>query len=417
MNVRFPPAPEGLPTGFAKPRLFTPGPTLGLPQARLAALVADLHHRTPSFEAVFKEAHERLAELMGIRGPLVLLAASGTGGMEAAVVNTVAPGEEAVVVVAGKFGRRWVEILEAIGAVPRIVDVPWGDSATADQVRTVLSQCPDAKALFVQASETSTGAAHDLPELAGLVRQSADCLLVADVISWMAAAPLEVGRWDVDVVVGASQKALMIGPGLAWVGLGPRAEDRLKHFKGPPRYYFDLRRHARQVEGHSEFTPAVDLVVSLLTALRFVQDEVGAERFALNALRQAVAFRAALPPLGLQLFATNPTPTLSAVLLPPEVDGEALVGRMESAYGVKVAGGQEQMKGRLIRVAHMGYYDLLDTMGCLAALERALDDLGRPVGLGEGLAAAQQAARRFDEEHRGSGSGGVVSNERESKET
>jgi aspartate aminotransferase-like enzyme len=225
-----------------------------------------------------------------------------------------------------------------------------------------------------------------------------DCLLVADVISWMGAAPLEADAWGVDVLVGASQKALMTGPGLAWVALGPRGQARLQEGTGAPRYYLDLRRQERQRQGRSAFTPAVDLVMAVLAALEFVQDEVGAQRFALNAARQAAAFRAALGALGLQAFPDHPSVSLSAFLVPDGMDGKSLLGRLESAYGIKAAGGQGALRGRLVRVAHMGYYDLLDTLGCVAAFERALADLGHGVEMGAGLAAAQQAALRFDEE-------------------
>jgi aspartate aminotransferase-like enzyme len=408
MSGRFPPVPEGLPSGFAKPRLFAPGPTLGLPEARLAAFTAEWHHRTPSYEACQKEVVERLADLMGLDGPVYLLASSGTGGMEAAVVNTVGPGEEAIAIAAGKFGERWAEILDACGAVPHVIEVPYGSSATPEQVRQALKDHPNARALFLQASETSTGAAHELGAMGELVREVDDCLLVADVISWLGAAPLSADADGVDVLVGASQKALMVGPGVAWIGLGTRAVARLEANAGSGRYYFDLRRQSRQSEGRHAFTPPIDTVLALLAALRFVQEQVGAERFARNASRQAHAFRAGLTELGLSVLPEHPTPSLTTVALPDDLDGLALTRRLESAYGIKVAGGQGPLRGRVIRVAHMGYYDLLDTLGCLAALERALDDLGVSVPLGNGLAAAQHAARQFDIEH-GDGDAGNTS--------
>ncbi len=399
MKHPFPPRPEGLRTGLAKPRLFTPGPTLGLPEARRAALVAEWHHRTPSFQALFGEVQERLGRLMGTSGPVYLLTSSGSGAMEAAAANLVGRGEEALVVDAGKFGRRWVQILEALGAVPRLIEVPWGGSASPDDVRAALDAYPGVRALFVQATETSTGAAHDLRALAEVVREADDCLLVADAISWLGAGPTEADAWGVDVVVGGSQKALMVGPGLAWLGLGPRASERLAQTDGLPSFYFDLKRQARQSEGRSGFTPGIDAVAAVGAALQWVQEEVGQERFIMNAARQGTAFRAALGPLDLELFPQHPSPALSAVRLPGGVDGAALIRTLEAAYGVKVAGGQGELAGRLIRVAHMGYYDLLDTLGCVAALERALMDIGRPVELGAGLAAAQKAARAFDGEH------------------
>ncbi len=398
MSEPFPPIPAGLPTGIAKPHLFTPGPTISLPAGRLAALAAEWHHRTPSFEAAFAESRERLAALMGLEGPVALIAASGTGGMEAALVNTVGPGQEAIVVNAGKFGERWGEILEAYGAVPRVLEVEWGASAQPDQVREILARFPAARALCVQASETSTGAAHDLPAMAAVAREAADCLLIADAVSWMGAAPLTADEWGVDVVVGGSQKAFMMGPGLTWVGLGERAVRRQQQDAGAARFYFDLARQGKP-GGRSAFTPAIDLVMALVTALRFIQDEVGAERFILNALRQATAFRAALPELGLAPFAAHPTPSLTAIKVPEELDGAALLKRLEHAYGVKAAGGQAHMKGKLLRFAHMGYYDLYDTIGCVSALELALADLDHPVEPGRGPAAAQRAAHAFDRDH------------------
>jgi len=398
MSETFPPTPAGLPTGIAKPHLFTPGPTISLPASRMAALAAEWHHRTPSFEAAFAETKERLGSLMGLTGPVALIAASGTGGMETALVNTVGPGQEAIVINAGKFGERWGDILTAYGAVPRVLEVEWGHSAGPDQVRELLARYPAARAICVQASETSTGAAHDLPALATVAREAEDCLLVADVVSWMGAAPLAADEWGVDVVVGGSQKAFMIGPGLTWVGFGPRAVRRSEQGVGAPRFYFDMARQGKE-GGRSAFTPAIDMVMALVTALRFVQEEVGAERFILNALRQATAFRAALPELGLAPFAVNPTPSLTAIRIPDSIDGVALLKRLEHAYGVKAAGGQGHMKGKLLRFAHMGYYDFFDTIGCLSALELALADCGAELTLGAGIAAAQVAVRAFDAEH------------------
>jgi len=197
-------------------------------------------------------------------------------------------------------------------------------------------------------------------------------------------------------VVGASQKALMVGPGVSWVGLGTRAQTRLAEGRGAGRFYLDLRRQEKQASGRAGFTPPVDLVIALLEALRYVQDDVGLERFERNAVRQAAALRAGVAALGLSLLPEYPTPSLSTVLLPDGVDGGAFLKRLESAWGVKAAGGQGPLKGKVFRVAHMGYYDLLDTLGCVAAVERTMHDLDLQVRLGSGLSAAQEAAWRFD---------------------
>jgi len=211
----------------------------------------------------------------------------------------------------------------------------------------------------------------------------------------MGAGPLEADAWGVDVVVGGSQKAFMMGPGLTWLGFGPRAVERQERGGGSARFYFDMARQGKP-GGRAAFTPAIDLVMALVTALRFIQDEIGQERFIINAGRQAAAFRAALPELGLTLLARRPTPSLTAIRVPEDLDGAALLKRLERAYGVKAAGGQDHMKGKMLRFAHMGYYDLYDTIGCVSALERALDDLGRQVPIGAGVAAAQRAAHAFD---------------------
>lgn len=380
-----------------KNRLFTPGPTQLLPAAQTAMASFAMHHRTADFRALFSRANADMKAFIGTQNDVLVLAASGTGVMEASVSNLTSPGDKVLVLTAGKFGERWRDLAKAFGCVVEEVVAPYGEALSVPQVEAKLT--PDIRAVYVQATESSTGARHDVQGIARAVRAMGDdTLLVVDAITGLGTTHFDVDGWGIDVIIGGSQKALMIPPGLAYCAVSERAWKRMESTKSP-RYYFDLRRERKAAaKGESAYTPATSLFAALAAALDFVRemgsDDLAAGREALinNAELCAEMTRAAAAALGLKLFSPScPAAALTAIRAPAGVDSGAIVKEFRESFGAVVANGQGEMRGQLFRIAHLGYYDYLDTIGVLAALEHVLSAIGRPVEYGAGVRAAQQA--------------------------
>ncbi len=372
-----------------KKYLFTPGPVAVPPEVLLEMARPVIHHRTSEFGAIIDRARQGLKPLFGTKGEVVLLSASGTGAMEAAVVNLLAPGEHAVFVNAGKFGERWGKILAAHGMVGHEIKVEWGQPVRPEQVEQALSGAPEARAVFLQASETSTCTLHPVEELRAITERSGT-LLVVDGVTSVGVFEQRMDDWGVDVLLTGSQKALMVPPGLAAISLSERAWERARGLK-TPRYYFDLARELKaQRDEHSmAYTAPVSLVLGLAKALELIHGE-GLERvFARHALT-ADATRAAATALGLKLLSQRPAPGVTGLLLPAGVDGGKVVRYMRDELNVGVQGGQDQMKGRLVRIGHMGYVTPLDALVAISALEQALAAMGVSFAPGAGVAAVQQ---------------------------
>jgi aspartate aminotransferase-like enzyme len=373
-----------------KTRLFTPGPTPLHPDVQEALARPILHHRTHEFRRVFREAADDLKLFLKTSHDLVMLACSGTGAMEAALVNVLSPGDPMLALVAGNFGERWAALGRAHGMDVRVLEAPWGDAVAPERVAEELDRA-EARAVFVQLSESSTGAAHDVEALARITR-ARDSLLVVDAISGAGAMRLDTEAWGVDLVVLGSQKALALPPGLSFLALGERAWRRVEATTAP-RFYFDLRRERRsQAEGESAFTPAISHVVALKAALDAVQAMGGVDALVANAGTLAAMTRASAAALGLPLVAPrHHGDALTAVHPPAGIDSHAIVHGLKAEFGATVAGGQGQLKGRIVRVAHLGYYDAVDLLGLLAALELTLRRLGHTFVAGAGVAAAETA--------------------------
>lgn len=373
-----------------KTRLFTPGPTPLHPMVQEALARPILHHRTHEFRRAFREAADDLKRFLKTSQDVLLLSCSGTGAMEAALVNVLSPGEPMLALVAGNFGERWAALGRAHGMNVRILDAPWGEAVTPARVAEALDR-GGARAVFVQLSESSTGAAHDVEALARITRQR-DALLVVDAISGAGAMRLETEAWGVDVVVVGSQKALALPPGLSFVALSERAWLRVEGSTAP-RFYFDLRRERKaQAEGEAAFTPAIAHIVALEAALDAVQAMGGVDALVANAGTLAAMTRAAAAALGLALVAPRDHGDALTALYPPDgIESHALVHGLKAEFGATVAGGQGRLKGRILRIAHLGYYDAMDLLGLLAALELTLRRLGHPFAAGAGIAAAQAA--------------------------
>ncbi|HVN79004.1 MAG TPA: alanine--glyoxylate aminotransferase family protein [Terriglobia bacterium] len=373
-----------------KERLFTPGPTQLLPQVQVAMSQPILHHRTDEFRAIVKEVLEDLKYLYNTTNDVLLFASSGTGAMEGAVVNLLSPGDKVIVVSAGKFGERWIGLCKAYGVNAQVVSLPYGAAVDPRQVADLLEQQPDTRAVFVQYTESSTGVRHDVKALAEIVHPLADTVLVVDAITGLGVMEMPVDEWHLDVVVGGSQKALMIPPGLAFASVSAKAWKMMENSKSP-KYYFDFQKERKNLaKGETAYTPAITLVVALREALKFIR-QIGRDRLICNAGLLARATRAAVQTLGLKLFAeASPSDALTAVCAPEGLDSGAIIKEFKKNFGVIVANGQGEMKGKIFRIAHLGYYDFPDTVAIVACLEIVLEKLGLPIELGSGVKAAQQ---------------------------
>jgi aspartate aminotransferase-like enzyme len=373
-----------------KQRLFTPGPTPLHPSVQEALARPILHHRTEEFREVFRECAAGLKAFLKTDDDVLILSSSGTGAMEAAVVNVLSPGETMLALVAGSFGERWAALGRAHGMEVRTLEAEWGDAVGPEAVAAALAADPGIRAVFVQLSESSTGARHDIEGLARVTRGRKDTLLVVDAISGAGAIALETAKWGVDVVVVGSQKALALPPGLAFAGVARRAWDRIESTRSG-RFYFDLRRERKaQADGESAFTPAISLMVALRTALAFVKDLGGVDALVKNAATLAAMTRAAAGAIGVPLVAPRAHgDALTALYAPEGIDSGAIVKGLKAEFASTVAGGQGKLKGKILRVAHLGYYDATDMLGLIGTLEIVLHRLGHRFEPGRGVAAAE----------------------------
>ncbi|HWZ43098.1 MAG TPA: alanine--glyoxylate aminotransferase family protein [Candidatus Saccharimonadales bacterium] len=377
-----------------KGRLFTPGPTQLLPSAQLAMAAASMHHRTAEFRALYSRVLADLKTFVGTASDVVLFTASGTGAMEAAVSNLTSPGDDVLVVSAGKFGERWESLAKAYGCQVETVRSDYGQTVTPQQVKEKLK--PSHTVLFMQASESSTGARHDVQAIAQLLKGSST-LLVVDAITGLGTTRFDVDGWGIDIIIGGSQKAVMIPPGLAYCAVSERAWQRMESTKNP-RYYFDLRKERKNgAKGESSYTPSTALVAALAAAFDYLREQgsgdlaAGRDVLIDNAETAAAMTRAAAQALGLKLYAAAaPGAALTAITSPEGIDSSDIVKAFRSGFGAVVANGQGEMKGQLFRIAHLGFYDYLDTIAIIGALELVLAGTGRKVELGSGMAAAQK---------------------------
>jgi aspartate aminotransferase-like enzyme len=387
-----------------KNRLFTPGPTPLLPAAQFAEAAFTAHHRTADFRNLFTRVLADMKEFIGTRNDVLVLACSGTGVMEASVSNLTSPGDKVLVLTAGKFGERWTALTKAYGCNVEVLSKPYGETFTLEEVRAKLA--PDVRVVYMQATETSTGARHDVEGIAKLVRTAGDdVLLVVDAITGLGTTHLDVDGWGIDLIVGGSQKALMIPPGLAYCAVSDGAWQRMETTKSP-RYYFDLRKERKSAaKGESAYTPATTLFAAMGAALDYVRHlgngnlAAGREDLINNAELAAEMTRAGVQALGLRLFAPScPASAVTAIESPKGVDSGAIVKEFRESFNAVVANGQGEMKGKLFRMAHIGYYDYLDTIGALAALEHVLAQVtGMSVEFGTGVRAAQTVFARQTE--------------------
>jgi aspartate aminotransferase-like enzyme len=386
-----------------KTRLFTPGPTPLLPAAQFAMAAADIHHRTPEFRALFKKVLAQLKEFVGTKNDVILLSSSGTGAMEAAVSNLTSPGDRVLVLSAGKFGERWSALAKAFGCEVDLIAEPYGETFDLEKVKAALKL--ETRAVFVQANETSTGTRHDMQALAKLLKDHhSEALLVVDGITGLGTTHLDMDDWGIDALIGGSQKAVMIPPGLSYIALSERAWDRMESTYNP-RYYFDLRKERKNAKnGESAYTPAVALIAALGAALDWIAAQAGTpenpagnlvegrRKLVDNAEMIAKMTRAALEAMGFKQFSAAPGAAATAVYAPEGVDSGVIVKELKSRFAAIITNGQGEMKGQIFRIAHLGFFDYMDTIALIGALEqivvKSLPQMN--VKLGDGLIAAQK---------------------------
>jgi aspartate aminotransferase-like enzyme len=358
------------------------------------------HHRTADFRALFTRVLADVKEFIGTKNDVLVLSSSGTGFMEASISNLTSPGDRVLVLTAGKFGERWASLAKAFGCAVETVTAPYGQTVSREEVRRKLT--PDVRCVYMQATESSTGVRHDVEGIASLVRTSPDIrpdtLFVVDAITGLGTTRLDVDNWGIDVIIGGSQKALMIPPGLAYGAISERAWERMETAKSP-RYYFDLRKERKSAaKAETAYTPATSLFAGVAAALDYLRQmgdgnlAAGRDALVANAELCAAMTRAGVEALGLKLFApTSPAAALTAVAAPAGVDSTTICKRFRDQFGAVVANGQAEMKGQLFRIAHIGYYDYLDTVGVLAALEHVIAEAtGKAVEFGCAVRAAQE---------------------------
>jgi aspartate aminotransferase-like enzyme len=371
-----------------KQYLLSPGPTPIPNEVALAMSETMIHHRTPQFNKIFDEARESLKKLFGTQNDVLMLASSGTGAMEASVANLFSPGDKVLVINGGKFGERWLNISNAYGLNPIEMKVEWGQAVKVAEVEKQLKANPDLQGVMIQASETSTTVLHPIKEIAKLTQNGP--LFLVDGVTAVGVVSLPLDAWSIDVLVTGSQKALMLPPGLGFIALSDRAWEKTKQAK-LPRFYFDLNLERKnQQKGSGAFTPAVSLIFGVRASLQMIEREGLANVYARHD-RLCRATRAAATALGLKLLAPDsPSPAATGIYLPNGIDADAVLEYLRDKMNVTLAEGQDQLKGKAIRIAHIGYMGAFDVITAIAALEMALRKFGAEIPLGRGVAAAQE---------------------------
>lgn len=373
-----------------KKYLLAPGPTPVPPEVLMSMAMPIIHHRAPDFIPVLDSAKKGLQWIYQTKNDVLILASTGTGGMVGSVNNFLSPGDKALVINGGKFGERWTKICKAYGINVEEIIVEWGFAVKPELVEGLLKKDPSIKAVFVQACETSTGAYHDIKGLGAIVRKYENTILVVDAISALVAHDLRTDEWGIDVMVGGSQKGVMLPPGLAFVSISDKAWKMAEKSKSP-RFYFNFKKERETLaKNQTNFTSAVSLIIGLNHALKMLMDE-GLENVFKRHERLADAMRKAMVAIGLKLFTKeSPSNSLTAVMAPEGYDGQLIYKNLREKYGITAAGGQDHVKGKIFRIAHLGYADTFDVITAVSGVEMVLKGMGYPVKLGSGVAVAEE---------------------------
>lgn len=370
--------------------LLAPGPTPVPPEVLLAMARPMIHHRAPEFDKLFAEVRDGLKWLFQTKNDVLILAASGTGGMEGSVSNFLSPGDKALTINGGKFGERWTKLCKTFGAQVTEIKVEWGHAVNPQMVADALKKDPGIKAVYVQASETSTGVAHDVKTLAQIVKAHGDTILVVDAITALGVFDIKMDDWGIDVLITGSQKALMLPPGLAFVSVSDKAWQLAEKAKNAAFYFNFKKERENQQKNQTAYTPAVSLIIGLQEVIKMFKAE-GLDAVFGRQAAMAHAMREGVKAAGLALFPKeSPSDALTAISAPEGIDGQAVYKNLRIQYGITAAGGQDHLKGKIFRISHMGYMDRFDVITAVAAIEMVLKGLGHSVKLGSGVAKAQE---------------------------
>jgi aspartate aminotransferase-like enzyme len=356
-------------------RLLTPGPVPLHPDVQQILSEPMIHHRTPEFERCLRSVCERLKDTFATQESVYIHASTGTGAMESAIVNTLSPGDKALCIVSGKFGERWAQMCKIFGVEVITHNVEWGEAVNAEDVARLLRAHPDIKAVLTQACETSTATVHPVRELSTLIREKSDTLLMIDAITAVGAMELEMDQWGLDVVIGGSQKAFMLPTGLSFIALSHKAR-RFAERSRIPKFYFDLKLEQKALaKGETHFSSVVPLIRALDISLNYLTGD--AKKRTLSRIEKlAEATRAAAPALGLSVFSKSPSPSVTALVVPPNIDSQKLRDHIEEKYNLTLMGGQDQLKGKILRIGHLGYITNDDMLALFEILALALRDFG-----------------------------------------
>jgi aspartate aminotransferase-like enzyme len=369
-----------------KHMLFTPGPTNVPPEVLRALSEPIVHHRAPDFDPIFKKACEGLQYVFRTKNPVVPLTSSGTGGMESVVTSLLAPGDKAIAIEGGKFGQRWGEICQAYGIECHVEKIDWNSSASPELIARLLKEHPEAKAVFTTHCETSSGALTDIEGIAKVVAPT-KAVLAVDAVSSMGAEPLETDAWGIDIVVTGSQKALMLPPGMAFVSVSPKAQ-AIIDASPTTNYYFSLKVALKKLAANTTpWTGPVSMIVALNAAVDLLRKE-GIENIWARHHRCAAAIRTGCEALGLTLYSHSPSNVVVALSLPEGIDAAQVTKTMRDDFCMTIAGGQGHLKGKIIRIAALGYVEEFDVLALLGGLEMAFLKQGFKCEKGAGVAAA-----------------------------
>jgi len=373
-----------------KKMLLAPGPTPVSPLALQAMSMPIIHHRSADFKPVLQSVRDGLKWLFQTKNEVLALCSTGTGGMVSAVSNFFNAGDKVIVIDGGKFGERWTEICQSYGLNADVIKVEWGYTVKIAEVEKRLKADPNIKGVFVQATETSTGVNHDVEKLAKLIKTYENTIFIVDAVSSLVAHDLKTDDWGVDIMISGSQKGLALPPGLAFIAISDKAWKKAETSK-LPHYYFNLKAELKNIkENQTNFTSPVSLLIGLNESIKQLKTE-GLENVFNRHARLANATRSGIVAMGLQLYAKEmPSNSVTAVCAPEGIDGQEIYKILRDKYGITTAGGQGKAKGKIFRIAHLGYADTFDIISGLAAVEMTLKGLGHPITLGKGVAAAEE---------------------------
>ena len=373
-----------------KKYLLAPGPTPIHPEVLSAMSLPIIHHRSTDFTPILDSAKKGLQWLYQTNNDVLILCSTGTGGMVGSVSNFFSPHDKVLVINGGKFGERWTKICRSYGLQVQEIEVKWGYAVKPDLIEASLKKDPEIKGVLVQASETSTGVYHDIKAISEIVKKRDNTILIVDAISALVAHDIKTDQWGIDVMVGGSQKGMMLPPGLSFVSISEKAWKMAEKAK-LPKFYFHFKKEKEALaKNQTNFTSAVTLIIGLNESIKLLQKE-GLENVFKRHEQLAHITREAVKSIGLELFSQeSPSNAVTAILAPEGIDGQKIYKTLKDKYGITTAGGQGKAKGKIFRIAHLGYADIFDIIIAVSAIEMVLAELDFPIKLGRGVSTIEK---------------------------